>query len=282
MHRLTGLVLSDLHVGSAFGILPQGFIGSTGSELILNQGQEYLLECWDWMLTKVPRRLDFLIINGDVADGVSRKEEGRWRVEPDPEFQVLAAKALFMRGDPPLLSRARKKYVSKGSVYHSGTSSYLDELFGREIEAEPDCMGHYASSWRLLSCEGIDIDFSHHRSTCIRYESMPGERELQFDRMVTDLKDGSSDLILRGHGHRWVKMCVDGDLFVATPAWSLQTDFAKMSRWPNRYLSRLIGGARIDLYPELKTGEIQDKEEYVRITGLLRPHPKIGKESLYE
>jgi hypothetical protein len=109
---------------------------------------------------------------------------------------------------------------------------------------------------------------------------MPGERELQFDRMAADLKDGSSDLILRGHGHRYVKMNVDGDLFVSTPAWSLQTDFAKMSRWPNRYLSRLIGGVRIDLFPDLKTGDIQDKEEYVKITGLVRPHPSIGKETL--
>jgi len=280
MHRLTGLVVSDLHVGSAFGILPSGFVGSTGSELILNQGQEYLLECWDWILEQVPRRLDFLIINGDVVDGVSKKEEGRWRVEPDPEFQVLAAKALFLRGDHPLLGRAKKIYVSRGSAYHSDTGARLDEIFAREISAEPDCMGHYASSWRILSCGGIDIDFAHHRSVHIRYESSQGERELQFDRMVADLKEGSSDLILRGHGHRWVKMCVDGDLFVATPAWSLQTDFAKMSRWPNRYLSRLIGGARIDLYPELKTGEIQDKEEYIKVTGLLRPHPKIGKELL--
>lgn len=280
MRKLTGLAVSDLHVGSAFGILPQGFRGSAGTEINLNSGQEYLLECWDWMLEQIPKRLDFLIINGDVVDGVSKKEEGRYRVESDPEFQVLAAKALFSRGNPPLLKRAKKKYVSKGSAYHSGMGSYLDEIFAREVGAERDCMGHYASNWHILSCEGIDIDFAHHRSVHIRYESSQGERELQFDRMVADLKEGSSDLILRSHGHRYVKLNVDGDLFVATPPWQLQTEFAKMSRWPNRYLSRLIGGVRIDLYPDLKTGEIQDKEEYVKITALVRPHPKIGKEVL--
>ena len=280
MAKLTGLVVSDLHVGGAFGIFPQGFTGSVGSELLLNEGQKYLLECWDWMIRKLPRKLDFLIINGDVADGTSKKDEGRWRTEPDPDFQVLAAKALFLRGKPPLLDRARKIYVSRGSVYHSGAGSYLDEIFAREIGAEKDCMGHYASSWRTISCQGIDIDLAHHRSVHIRYEASQGERELQFDRMVADLKGGSSDIIVRGHGHRYINICIDGDLFLATPAWSLQTDFAKMSRWPNRYLSRLIGGARIDLYPELKTGGIQDKAEYVKITGLLRPHPKVGKESL--
>ena len=280
MRKLTGVVVSDTHVGSAFGIFPEGFTGSTGSEINLNVGQKYLLECWDWMLSKIPRRLDFLIINGDVADGPARKDEGRWRVEPDPDFQVLAARALFLRGDPPFLQRAKKVYVSRGSAYHSETGARLDEIFAREIGAEPDCMGHYASSWRILSCEGIDVDFAHHRSVHIRYESSQGERELQFDRMAADLKGGSSDLIVRSHGHRYVKLNIDGDIFVATPPWQLQTDFAKMSRYPNRWLSRVIGGVRLDFYPELKTGGIQDKEEYIKITGLVRPHPKIGKEIL--
>lgn len=241
MPKLTGVAVSDTHVGSAFGIFPPEFVGSAGSEINLNVGQEYLLKCWDWMLEQIPQRLDFLIVNGDVADGTARKDEGRWRVEPDPDFQVLAAKALFLRGDPPLLHRAKKVYVSRGSAYHSETGARLDEIFAREVGAERDRMGHYASAWRVLSCEGVDIDFAHHRSTHIRYESSPGEREMQFDRMVADIKGGSSDLILRGHGHRLVKLNVDGDLFLATPSWSLQTDFAKMSRWPNRYLSRLIG-----------------------------------------
>jgi len=280
MRKLTGLVVSDTHVGSAFGIFPEGFEGSIGSEISLNVGQKYLLACWDWMLEQVPRRLDFLIINGDVTDGTARKDEGRWRVEPDPDFQVLAARALFLRGNPPLLNRAKKVYVSRGSAYHVETGARLDEIFAREIGAEPGRMGHFASAWRIISCDGIDLDIAHHRSVHVRYESSPGERELQFDRMSSDLKGGSSDLIIRSHGHRYVKLNVDGDLFLATPAWSLQTDFAKMSKWPNRYLSRLIGGARIDLYPELKTGEIQDKEEYVKITALVRPHPRIGKEQL--
>lgn len=277
--RKVGVVVSDLQVGSAFGIFPAGFRASTGSIIKLNKGQKYLLKCWDWMLEQLPKRFDFLIINGEVADGIAKKDEGRWRVEPDTTFQVEAAIELFQRGSPSLLKRAREVYVSRGSVYHSGIGGYLDEVFARrkEVGAVPDEWGHFASTWRILSVGGINIDFSHHRSACIRYESMTGEREMQFDRMVSDLKDGSADLILRAHGHRLVKLNVDGDLFLATPAWSIQTDYAKMSRWPNRWLSRLVGGARLDLYPDKKTAAIQDKEEYVKIIGLTYPHPKIGR-----
>lgn len=33
--KLMGVVISDLHIGSAFAIFPQGFTGSTGSEIVL-------------------------------------------------------------------------------------------------------------------------------------------------------------------------------------------------------------------------------------------------------
>jgi hypothetical protein len=56
--KVTGVAISDLQVGSAFAIFPPGFTGSTGSEIKLNIGQEYLLECWDWMLDQLPTRLD--------------------------------------------------------------------------------------------------------------------------------------------------------------------------------------------------------------------------------
>jgi hypothetical protein len=48
------LVVSDIHVGSAYGLLPEGFVGSTGTMLNLNMGQEYLWECWRHFIQDVP------------------------------------------------------------------------------------------------------------------------------------------------------------------------------------------------------------------------------------
>ena len=38
------LIVSDMHVGSAYGLMPRGFRGSTSATINLNTGQEYLLE----------------------------------------------------------------------------------------------------------------------------------------------------------------------------------------------------------------------------------------------
>ena len=52
-------------------------VGSTGVELNLNVGQEYLWECWKHFIQDVPPRIDVLVINGDAIDGQNVKEQGR-------------------------------------------------------------------------------------------------------------------------------------------------------------------------------------------------------------
>lgn len=270
---ITGLIISDLHVGSAFAIFPDNFRLSSGGMVSLNDGQLYLLDCWNHMLDNLPRKFGFLIINGDVTDGVARKDLGRYIVEPDQDFQIRAAVKLI----EPLAKRARFTYVSKGTPYHAGLGSSADEVFAERIGAVPDEWGHFASTWRVLSVEGIDIDFSHHRSISIRNDSAPLEREIQFDAMAAELKGGRSDLIVRSHGHRYAHLNIDGELGIHTPSWSLQTSFAQMSKSPNRLISRLVGGVRVNLFPSKKNGDIQDAADYIDVLGLVYPHPRVGK-----
>jgi len=270
---IKGLVTGDWHVGSAFGLFPDDFTLSTGARVRLNTGQKYLLDCYHKMLARLPKRLDFVIFNGDLVDGLARKVEGRWRVEPDPDFQVKAALELAQ----PIARRARAVYVTRGTPYHSGSGSSGDELFAREIGAVQDPMGHYAWSWiPALDVGGIRLDIAHHRSVFMRYEASVGEREIQFDKIVAEIKGSPSDLIIRSHGHRFFFLNMEGSLFVAVPAFELQTDFAKMSKFPNRYLARLVGAVLLKLYPHKKTGGIQDATEFVKVESLTWPHPPLG------
>lgn len=278
--KITILIVSDLQVGSAFGIFPERFTLSTGSEHNLNTGQRYLLSCWQHMLKTLPKP-DVFIVNGEATDGLSKKLLGRYRVEPDPKWQVRAALDLV----EPFVRKAAEVYVTKGTDYHTRPAGQDDEDFAQHLMrfgAVPDALGHYAHDWLLLEKEGVTLDIAHTRSVMIRYESTAGEREVQFDAMSADLKEGgSSDLIVRSHGHRYVKGNVEGELFVLTPAWSLQTPYAARSKWPNRWLSRLIGGIQVDIYPTLKTGDPrQNREEFIHIKGLTYAHPKKGRLSI--
>jgi len=273
MAKKTLLIISDLHVGSRWGLFPRDFQLSTGEVYQLNRGQEYLLECWEHTLAQVPKRFDVLIVNGDAINGPNPRESARDQIEQDPEWQVRAALALL----EPVAKRARETYLTQGSAYHVGEAAKDEERLGWMLGAVPDPAGHYAWDWLLLDIQGVLLDISHHRSVGIRYESSFGEREMQFDRMIADVKGGSADIIIRAHGHRFLNLNVDGDLFVGLPAWQLQTRYARRSRWPNRWLSRLIGGVRVDLYPDKKTGQLQDKGDYVNVILLVYPHPSPGE-----
>jgi len=272
MKRIIAIV-SDLHVGSRWGLFPKDFQLSTGSTYQLNKGQEYLLACWKHFQGKLPRRFDILIINGDTVEGQGRRLEGRDIIEPDPAWQVRAAVELLT----PLAKRAKEVYVTQGTDYHVRPGGQDDEAVAQALGAIPDEAGHHAWDWLLLDVDGVLLDISHHSSTTMRYMTMPGEREIQFARMVADLKGGDADIIIRSHVHHLVVMNVDGDLALTTPAWQLQTRFCRRSRWPNRWLSRLLGGVMLDIEPKRKTGERQDKSEFIHIRPITYPHPVIER-----
>lgn len=250
------LVVSDLHVGSAFGPLPEGFVGSTGVELNLNKGpneglnrgQEYLLECWTHFVAAVPDEVDVLIINGDAIDGQNIKERSRFLCETDPQFQARGAAQLIK----PLTDRARHIYVSRGSRYHVGPGAEDEEFFGALIHAKKGPDGRYTRPWTHLMVNDVLFDAAHHQTSTIRYRSMPLDREIGFfleryGRMRQMVPERV--VIVRSHVHGSLRCYEeDGFLAVSTPAWKLQDDFAATGRYPNRWISANIGsvGFRVD------------------------------------
>ncbi len=274
--KRTGLAISDLHVGSRWAIFPRDFQLSTGTIYQLNEAQEYLLECFQHMEKSLPRRFDFLIINGEQTHGKNKKEDGRDLVEQAAEFQARAAVKLL----GPLAKRAKVVLVTKGSTYHTDVGGEADEECAHMLGAYPAPDGHYAWGWALWDIDGVFLDVSHRQSSTIRYGGMPLEREQQFDRMSADIKGGSADLIIRSHVHTYKFLNIDGELSLSTPAWTFQDRYAKSGISPNRWLSRMIGGARIDLYPDRKTTDCKNKEDYVKCQALWYATPTLGYERI--
>jgi len=268
--------ISDMHVGSRWGIFPPGFQGATGEVIQLNVGQEYLNECWEHQLKVLPKRFDILLLNGDIIHGKNKKENALHLTEQDPEWQVRAAKVLL----EPLAKRARAVLATQGSPYHTGPGGWGDEALAHSLKARPDPAGHSAWDWALWNVDGVLLDVCHRESACIRYGSMPLEREQQFDRMSADIKGGSADLIIRAHIHTFQFLNADGELAVSSPAWCLQGGFAKLSISPNRKLSRLIGSVKITLFPDKKPAEPRNKGDYVSAEPIWYPTPRLGYERI--
>jgi hypothetical protein len=238
-----------MHVGSAYGLLPEGFVGSTGVELNLNLGQQYLWECWKHFIRDVPLKIDALVVNGDAIDGQNVKEKGRFLSETDPEFQARGAAILLQ----PLLQRVvpgedgrQHIYVSRGSRYHTGDGASDEEFFAAMVKSLPGPDGRHTRPWTHLVVDDVLFDVAHHQSVTIRYRSMPLEREIGFflercGRMRQEVPERV--VIVRSHTHGSYRNYTEcGFTAVSTPSWKLQDAFAAMGRYPNRWMSAHIGG----------------------------------------
>lgn len=66
--------LGDIHAGSWWGLWPRSRLPGDGF-----LGPRYLLDCWDDLQRRWPKKLDLLILAGDLIEGPQR---GRLRAVP--------------------------------------------------------------------------------------------------------------------------------------------------------------------------------------------------------
>lgn len=251
MDSIWTLWIGDLHVGSAFSMLPEKFTGSMGSVLNLNKGQRYMLHNYQLLIEQVKAvtrgQLDVLGIVGDTIDGVNKKQEGSFICEIDPYYQGQAALQLL----EPLSDLANCVYMWQGSGYHVGKNAETEKWVAKQLGAIPDPRGRPIWDWHPgLDVEGVIFDVSHHRSVTIINRSMALEREIRFAYQVSDMKN-MPHIILRAHDHVGCWIEVDGRCAVGMMPLKVQDHYARMSRWPNRWLTHWLGAWLIEIRPDL-------------------------------
>ena len=276
------LVISDLHVGGTCALMPAGFIGSTGAEVSLNRGQQYLLRCWEHFKKDLPQTIDALVINGDAVEGQNYADEARYLTEVDPSFQARAAAQLLapLLDLVPEINGQKQVYMTRGSRYHVGRGGNTEEMVGAMIKAIPGKDRRFARSWLHLSnlATGVVFDIAHHQSFTIRYRAMSLEREVGFylERVARQGEVPPENLVIvRSHTHvGYRRYEEDGRMAVGTPCWKLQDDFAAMSRYPNRLYSDHIGAVGFRVHSDDRpTGKVE-------VARYLYPHPQIVCEEI--
>jgi hypothetical protein len=266
----TILVTGDWQAGSQFGLFPRGFTNSADLLVTLNKAQEYLLSCYEHMISGLPP-LDIVIFNGDIIDGCQPKSGGAFLCEQQPDWQVSAAYELAR----PLLNRVKDNgevYCTEGTDYHDGLVGSDAELFAKTVGARPRADRHYAWDWLRLSVDGVLLDVAHHLSVFQRYRSAALDREIGFANENADWID-PPDAIFRSHTHSGWRLVEDGlQVAVSIPAFEVQTQYARRKA-PNRFVSRYIGAALANIDPAWR----KMNQNPVQPIKLLYEHPKIGE-----
>jgi hypothetical protein len=268
------LILSDLHLGSAFSMWPEGFVGSSGTIITVNDCQRYINENWLGIQREVKEitggRIDVFCLVGDAVQGKGKKQDGEFVVEPNMAYQGRAALVAI---EPFVdMSAHGQRFVFRGSRYHVGRQNDTEEWVAYTIGAEPDDFGRYCWMWLPdLDVGGACFDISHHQSAVMINRAMPLERERRFNNIMSDVKR-RADAIIRGHAHVQVELRVDGELQIGCLPMQAQTDYAKESKAPNRLLSRWMGACllKINTRPSTYT-------EKIEVIWLKFKHPPLSK-----
>ena len=246
------LVVSDLHCGSIYGLLPEGFVTADAGGINQNPGQKYLWECWQHLAGEVAK-LDIhaVVVNGDAIDGEQRKSKGDElcvRLHDQPKAAIQCLKVL---GDK---LKAPKWYFVTGTPYHEVMPEV--EVIAEGLKGVPYTgagPGRLTRRTLDLDIDGVVVNFHHgipggggnmYRATAI-------DKEAMFSALAG--KQGKlpkADAVVRSHLHFFAAVQHTDKWAVITPCWELQTGYMSKNS-PYRMLPD-IGAVVISVDPEAK------------------------------
>ena len=216
------LIISDLHVGSLWGLWPPKFrtIDSrTGDriEFVPNKTQKGLWNHWKRMLAEVPDP-ECIILNGDLIDGNQWREKGRGLVTPNLTWQSEAC--LDILDTLPKVPM----YFTQGTGYHELADGLpVEEHLAKEMG------GEFGDDLIIDEC-GIRMQVGHtisSSSSAWMYWTTAIARDLLLLALHNaEEKYGKVDVAIRSHRHNFCGAIFKSQIGVITPCWQTRTPFA--------------------------------------------------------
>ena len=222
------IVLSDLHCGSSYGLLPPGIKLQEGNIVEQNALQQYLWNCWeDWQRDFFDKHIGdepfALVVNGDATEGVHHGTKEI--VSPDPsDHRLIALHALA-----PLAEKAEHVFMVEGTDCHVGNSEHK---LGYDLGAVRPSRHSFLGAWRTLRLKvhGCPCMFYHHISTTKRVY-------LEASQLSIELRNGQLEAVRAGfephkvlgaaHRHRYGSYKAGDALSFVTPPWQGVTRFGR-------------------------------------------------------
>lgn len=250
MRSIWFLLMSDLHIGSALALWPPDLPLSTGNKVVLNEGQVYLAKNFEIIRARINMltggRLAGVAFVGDLINGPI-KDVGDFNIENRLSHQARAATIIIK----PFVEMADSVWICQGTKWHVGEFANQEDRIGEAVGAEKSPRGIYVWEWiPTLNVHGFIMDIAHNQSYTMVNRSMPLERELRYAAIVQDMKP-MPDLIVRGHVHISTYVEADGHCALGLFPMQIQTPHAQKSKTPNRMLTRWMGMALIEIFPDL-------------------------------
>lgn len=215
---MRGLLISDLHVDSYFGLIPLK-CKIDGMKIQPNREQTILQKEWSKMCSK-EKGLDFCLINGDICDGYQKAEQGKYVITSDLRTQAEHAVELISMID------AKKFFLTKGTEYHAMNDRPLEQYVA-DLLKERGIIVSYRPE-QSIAADWCRIHALHHIPVSMstwQYRTTPLARDALLYELHEDVY-GHYNLIVRSHAHYYVGVDFGHRAAVITPAWQTRTPFA--------------------------------------------------------
>jgi len=216
------LVLNDLHVGSAYALLPPDFMDTEGNIHVQNVGQKFLWDIFTKTLVRLqPQKIDTIVINGDLLDGAPGKAPNKsqdstlHRVEDQIEAAVKVLEEIKNR-----LPKAEWYFV-RGTPNHefpADVAHVASRLLGKTYPIY--------NSLPLRTGKAV-VNFSHEVSfTSALTKAAPLEREMIY-QWLSEGMNGHKVIHceVRAHCHYFAYVGRRDRLAIVCPCWQLQTPY---------------------------------------------------------
>lgn len=195
-----------MHCGGMSGVLPTNYYHAD-RDLHLTQSrvQEFLFDAWSNMCQDVGK-VDAVICNGDIVDGLNRKGRGKDIQIADMMVQCDIAKQLLSMID------CERFIFTQGSGYHVDDNPSADEMICRLMK------GEWYEWFGDVMFDNITINIQHETS----FSKDPSG---QFNSQRKDANllilqgDEPADIYLRSHIHRFTYTGNSSSMTVTTPCW---------------------------------------------------------------
>lgn len=217
------VVVSDLHCGSTYGLLPPDFDTSEGNRVEPNAIQRWLWECWTdattkWLPRIVGKDAYAIIGNGDLVEGCHHGTKEV--ISPDEGDHVDAAVRVMER----IRGGAEKLVLTEGTECHSKKyEHYIAKALG--ATKDPDT-GKWAHPRADITIAGTRTLFQHHVSTTSRpYLEASGMGIALGVEQLEAAKNGERIPTVLGcaHRHRYGEFADASGLCFVTPPWQMLT-----------------------------------------------------------
>ena len=211
MKRRRLLLVGDLHVGSEWGIFPDEFETEGRNKIALNSLQQELLNCWDEMIDDIKKDIDTVILMGDLANGLSKKEFGKHQVVSDFNEQIKACISLL---EP--LTKSKKVVGVSGSKYHMSVDYEIDQHICDKLN------GTFVGPVANLDIKdtNIRLNVTHGGGSAPQYLGTKMAKEILQSLIAYSLdKIPDVQVICRAHHHTYAILHTMGKHFVLNPCW---------------------------------------------------------------